>query len=357
MKKDIANDKLQDPQVMRTFPKIELHRHLEGTFDPKTLFEIAKKNKLDIPADFDEFKTTIQFPKDQDPDFLLFLSKFRTDWYRSHDDVENITYHSVYNMKDDGMFYIELRFSPEHFSLQNNFDRAEITRLIIKTANKAAADAGFRIKYLITFNRNKQTQEEMLELYDIITSLNEPDIVGIDLAGDELNYPPDLFDKFFARIRKDRKYKATVHAGEVTKSDQIWTAIKRLYARRIGHGTSTIDDPELQEYLKENFIVLEQCITSNHQTGSWKEEENHPFGRLFRQGVPVTLNSDDPSIQDTDLSDDYVKAVKYFDLSLEDLVQANLTALNAAFLTKDEKTKLVDEYALAVKKFRSQTRL
>lgn len=348
---------LADPQVMRTFPKIELHRHLEGTFDPRTLFEIATKNGLDVPTDFDEFKRTIQFPKDEEPDFLLFLSKFRTDWYRSLEDVERITYQSVYNMKHDGIFYIELRFSPEHFALQNDFDRKEITRLVISTANKAAADAGFNIKYLITFNRNKQTQEEMLSLYDMILDLDEPDIVGIDLAGDELNFPPDLFDKFFEKIKKDKKYKATVHAGEVTKSDQIWTAVKKLYARRIGHGTSTIDDPELQEYLKEHFIVLEQCITSNYQTGSWKDEKNHPLGRLFRGGVPVTINSDDPSIQDTDLTDDYVKAVKYFDLSLEDLVKTNLTALNAAFITKDEKTRLIDEYASAIKSFRGRTGL
>jgi adenosine deaminase len=353
MKTKSPADVLRDPKVMRTFPKIELHRHLEGTFDPRTLFEIATKNELDVPDNFEEFKQTIQFPKDQEPDFLLFLSKFRTDWYRSFEDVEKITYQSVYNMKDDGIFYIELRFSPEHFSLQNDFDRKDITRLVISSANRAAKDAGFHIKYLITFNRNKQTQEEMLELYEMIVSLDEPDIVGIDLAGDELNFPPDLFDKFFARIKKDRKYKATVHAGEVTKSDQIWTAVKRLYARRIGHGTSAIDDPELQEYLKENFIVLEQCITSNYQTGSWKDEENHPLGRLFRNGVPVTINSDDPSIQDTDLTDDYVKAVSYFDLTLEDLVKANLTALNAAFISREEKVAMIDEYARAVKTFRA----
>jgi adenosine deaminase len=348
---------LRDPAVMRTFPKIELHRHLEGTFDPKTLHEIAQKNKLDVPKDFEQFKTTIQFPKDQKPDFKLFLSKFKTDWYRSHEDVEKITYQSVYNMKDDGIFYIELRFSPEHFSLQNDFDRKEITKLVISAANRAARDAGFHIKYLITFNRNKQTQEEMLELYEMISSLNEPDIVGIDLAGDEQSFPPDLFDKFFSRIKQDKKYKATVHAGEVTESDQIWTAIKQLYARRIGHGTSTIKDPELQEYLKEHFIVLEQCITSNYQTGSWSEESSHPLGRLFRMGVPVTINSDDPSIQDTDLTDDYVKAVKYFDLSLEDLVQANLTALKSAFISKEEKAKLIEEYAAAVKAFRSLHRV
>lgn len=352
MNTDKKKSILSDRKYMSKFPKIELHRHLEGTFDPSTLYSIAQKNGLAVPEDFDEFKNTIQFPRDKEPDFLLFLSKFRTDWYRSHDDVEKITYHSVYQMKEDGIFYIELRFSPEHFSLQNNFDRREITNIVINAANKAASDAGFHIRYLITFNRNKQSPEEMISLYNMIKNMGLPEIVGIDLAGDEINYPPELFDPFFAEIQKDKLYKATVHAGEVTGSDQIWTAIKKLHAKRIGHGTSSINDLKLQEYLKEHFIVLEQCITSNYQTGSWKDEHNHPMGALHRKGVPVTINSDDPSIQNTDLTDDYIKAVNYFAFSLEDLVQLNLTALKATFLSSKKKQELINEYADAVKTFR-----
>ncbi|AHC16840.1 adenosine deaminase [Salinispira pacifica] len=357
MNTDKKKSILTSRKYMCKFPKIELHRHLEGTFDPATLYSIAKKNGLDVPGDFEEFKTTIQFPREEEPDFLLFLSKFRTDWYASHDDVEKIAYNSVYKMKEDGIFYIELRFSPEHFSLQNDFDRREITKLVIDAGNKAAKDAGFHIRYLITFNRNKQTPEEMISLYKMIKDLGIPEIVGIDLAGDEMNYPPELFDSFFSQIQSDKLYKATVHAGEVTDSDQIWTAVTKLHAKRIGHGTSSINDPKLQEYLKEHFIVLEQCITSNYQTGSWKDESNHPMGALHRNGVPVTINSDDPSIQNTDLTDDYIKAVTYFDFSLEDLVQLNLTALKATFLSGSKKQKLIDEYASAVKRFRQFTGL
>ncbi len=335
------------------FPKVELHRHLEGTFDLPTWHKIALKNGLDVPKAFNAFKQYVQFPKESKPDFQLFLSKFKNDWYRSYEDVYNITYASVKNLKADGIFYIELRFSPEHFSLQNNYDRREITRLIVEAGNKAAQEAGFKIKYLITLNRGKQDEQGMYNLYKAIASLNLTDIVGIDLAGDEQNYPISLFKNLFKTIHSDNIYKSTIHAGEVTPSSEIWSAIE-LGASRIGHGTATITDPSLQQLLKERFIVLEQCITSNYQTGSWPDETNHPLGRLFRLGVPVTINSDDPTIQDTDLSDDYVKAANYFKFSIEEFTALNLTALNASFLPAKERERIGDEYRREVERFKEK---
>jgi adenosine deaminase len=347
----------KDKAIMREFPKIELHRHLEGTFALPTLHRIAQKNGLDYSADFNEFKKAVQFPRDSEPDFLTFLSKFKNDWYRSHQDVWDVVYDSVRGFVDDGLFYIELRFSPEHFSFHNDFDRMEITRLVIDAANKAADETGVRIRYLITFNRGKQDQYEMIDLYRTIRDLKIPEIVGIDLAGDETNYPPESFTEFFKTIKDEGIYEATIHAGEVTPSDQIWAAIDQLHASRIGHGTTSIDDAELQARLKKDGIVLEQCITSNYQTGSWVDERNHPLGRLYRSGVPVTINSDDPSIQDTDLTDDYMKACEYFDLTLEDLIRLNQIAIAGTFLKPEEKKELSNAYLGAVADFRKKHRI
>lgn len=345
--------KLLDKAVMSEFPKVELHRHLEGTFALKTLHEVAMKNRLPLSRNFREFKSQVQFPRDEGPDFLKFLSKFRTDWYRSLDDVERVVFDSVLELKSDGLYYIELRFSPEHFALQNNFDRIEITRLIIDTANRAAKQIGVRVKYLITFNRNKQDQDEMIALYSKIRDLRHPDIVGVDLAGDETNFPPELFTRFFDVVRKDGLYKATIHAGEVSPPEQIWEAINLLHASRIGHGTSSINDPKLQTYLREHRIALEQCITSNYQTGSWVDEEHHPLGALYHNNVPVTINSDDPFIQDTDLTDDYVKATRYFGFTVDDFVRLNMLALETSFLNDQDKMALGQEYVRRANEFRT----
>jgi len=350
----IAQDILLNKDIMINFPKVELHRHLEGSMPIKNLFELSNKNKIGLPENLNDFQKEVQFPRDQGPDFLLFLSKFRNNYYKSEDDVYYITYESVKNLKNDGIYYIELRFSPEHYCLENNFDRQQITKLIIEAGNKAAKDTGIKIKYLVSFNRNKQTQEEMLSLYNQLKKLKLDDIVGIDLAGDELNFPPRLFTKFFSTVFHDGLYKMTIHAGEVTPPEQIWDAIFYLYASRIGHGVATIKDPELQLYLKDNGIYLEQCITSNKQTGAWVDEENHPLGYLFKKGVPVTMNSDDPVIQNTDLTDDYIKSVKYFDFSLDDLIRINLNALSGSFLSQDEKKAFASEYIKKVEDFKKK---
>jgi len=347
-------NKLMQKSVMEEFPKVELHRHLEGTFPVEKLHQLSLKNNLERPRDFESFKKEVQFPKDSSPDFLTFLTKFRNDWYRSLDDVYFIAYHSVKELVKDGLFYCELRFSPEHFALENDFDRAQVTQLIVQAGNTAAKEVGLEIRYLLTFNRSKQTSSEMIELYNRLKRLEIPEIVGIDLAGDEINYPPEQFRDFFTLIESDGLYKSTVHAGEVTPSDQIWEAIRNLHADRIGHGTSTIDDQPLQQFLKTSGIALELCITSNYQTGSWEDERNHPIGALYRNGVPVTLNSDDPFIQNTDLTDDYMKAVEYFGFDLHDLIQLNLNAIGASFLPKDRREGMQKDYLKKVEEFKER---
>lgn len=347
-------DYRENKTIMRAFPKVELHRHLEGAFYLPTLHRIAMTNALPYSTALDAFKKEVQFPRDSEPDFLKFLSKFKNDWYRSHQDVYDVAHDSVLDFVSDGLFYIELRFSPEHFALQNNFDRMEITRLVIQASNDAAKEIGLHIRYLITFNRAKQDQHEMLALYRKIRGLEIPEIVGIDLAGDETGFPPKLFTDFFTSVKEDGIYGTTIHAGEVSPSEQIWDSIDHLHASRIGHGTSSVDDPKLQKELIARSVVLEQCITSNYQTGSWVDEPNHPLGRLYRAGVPVTINSDDPTIQDTDLTDDYMKACTYFDLDIEDLIKLNLTALEGSFLPAKDKESLKTAYIKQVEAFRAK---
>ncbi|HNV44669.1 MAG TPA: adenosine deaminase [Exilispira sp.] len=345
------SQKLNNRKIIEAFPKIELHRHLEGAMHVKTLYDISLKNNLSYPKSFDEFQNEVQFPKDSEPDFLVFLSKFKNNWYKSYEDIEKVCYESVKQLARESIFYIELRFSPEHYALENNFDRIEVTKLVIDACNKAAKEENINVKYLITFNRAKQDQKEMIKLYKKLAKANIPDIVGIDLAGDEIHYPPKDFAKLFTEIYNDGLYKVTVHAGEVTPASQIWDAIMFLYASRIGHGVAAIHDQKLQMYLKEKNIALEQCITSNHHTGAWPDEKTHPCAKLIEAGVPVTINTDDPMIQNSDLTDDYLKLIKYFSFDLNKLISINKTAIFSAFIDDKEKVKLWDKYMEKIKEF------
>lgn len=338
------NELLLKREVMDTFPKVELHRHIEGSFHLETLYTIARRNNLDIPESFVDFIDLVQFPKNHKPDFALFLSKFRTDWYRNYKDIEDIIYHSVLNFKKENLFFLELRFSPEHFCLHNDFNRIEVTKLILSAANNAAKEIGLKIKYLITLNRNKQNQHEMLALYRKIIDAGFNEIIGFDLAGNEEWNPAEEFIDLFSQIHRENKIGITIHAGEVTPPEQIWKAVDKLHAKRIGHGTAAIKDLSLQEKLKKEKIYLEQCPVSNYFTGSWIDTPSHPFKNLYKDGVLVTLNSDDPTIQDTNLTDDYIAAIKYFDINVEDLKKLNIRSLEASFMSDREKRVYISEY-------------
>lgn len=339
---------LLDKSLIKTFPKIELHRHLEGMFSLKHLFELSKKNNLDTPKAYNEFKKEVQFPKDSGPDFLLFLSKFKRFWYRSLDDIDYLVYHSVLTLKEEGLIYLELRFAPEHFAEFNNFNRIDVVKTVINASNRAAREINLPINYLLTYNRMFQTAEEMIRQHKEIDKLNIKEIVGIDLAGDEVNYAPELYTSFFDYIKSLNKYKIDIHAGEVTDSSQIWSAIDKLHADRIGHGISAIQDKKLLEYIKEKQIYLCQCLTSNFQTGAWVDSPTHPMNDLYKMGYPVCINSDDPSIQDADLTDDYLKCIDYFGFTEEDLYKLNINAIKASFISEEEKEtlqkKLKEEY-------------
>lgn len=350
------NDTQLSRDIILKMPKIEVHRHLEGTYPINSLFEMAIRNNLDVPSDIDTFKKAFQFPKNHKPDFLLFLSKFKKFWYKSIDDVKYITFKSVEALADENIFYIELRFNPLHFTELTNLDPCDVTKAIIETADSAAKKIGLHIRYILTFNRGVQTAEEMIHTYKILQNNDLSRVVGIDLAGDEINYPPELFTRFFDLVKKDGQFNIDIHAGEVTDSNNIWISIDQLHADRIGHGVSAINDTKLQNVLKEKQIFLAQCITSNYQTGAWEDEPSHPMKDLAESGVPITIASDDPTIQDSLLTDDYMKAIENFEWNLDSMIQLNLKSFDSTFLTSQEKDNLKREYQTSIENFTSKLR-
>ena len=343
-----------DRDILTLMPKIEVHRHLEGTYPIESLFRMAQKNKLDVPSDLESFKKAFQFPKNHEPDFLLFLSKFKKFWYKTLEDVANIAFDSVKSFAEENLHYIELRFNPLHFTELTGLNPKDVTKTIIDSSNAAASEISLKIRYLLTFNRSVQTASEMLKTYRELLDIDLTGVVGIDLAGDEINYPPEMFPEFFDVIKKDGLFKIDIHAGEVTDSKNMWVSIDQLHTDRIGHGVAAINDIKLQNVLKEKNIFLAQCITSNYQTGAWTDEKTHPIKPLTEAGVPVTLASDDPTIQDSLLVDDYEKAVSNFNWTIEDLINSNINSVNGCFLSDAEKADLTQSYTNAVLEFQKK---
>ena len=346
------NSKKISDSLIAELPKIELHRHLEGSFRMETLLELGKKRGLkELPLDNPEaFRHLVQMTSDDTPDFLTFLSKFRADWYSSLDDPRRLAYEAVEDAAKENIIYYEMRFSPEHFCRNSGFQIEEAMESVIDGARKAAEDNGMQVAFLITLGREKLTPDEMLEYIDRCLPYKKHGVVGFDLAGDELNYPPELFTKVFKGLYDKTGLHATIHAGEACGPENVRTSIVDLEAVRIGHGFRSVEDPAVVDLLIEKQAMLEICLTSNLQTGTVSRIEDHPFLKLYQKGVAVTLNSDDPQIQQSDLNTDYIIARDSFHFGMEDFLKVNRTSIKSIFQDDAFKKSLLKKYTALFEK-------
>lgn len=305
---------------------VDLHRHLEGSIRPGTLLEIAREFHVPVPGD--DLSKYVQMCDHDPASFLNFLGKFvplRQFWVH-REAIERVAQEAVQDAVKDGVTYLELRFSPVHFARRMGFDVARVADWII-TAARRAAD-GIRVEFVATLNRS----------FDL--SVNEPafDValksgwfVGVDLAGDELMCDGEQFIPWLRRA-KEKGLGVTIHAGEVQgKGGNVRVAIERFGADRIGHGTHALEDPQAVRLALERRVTFEVCLTSSRHTGSWADTATHPAKELFRRGVRVTLNTDDPSISRITLSGEHRKAVELGLFTRDQLARMQAIAMESAF--------------------------
>ena len=168
-------------------------------------------------------------------------------------------------------------------------------------------------------------------------------LCGLDLAGDELNFPAEQFSTLFAQAR-DVGWNITVHAGEAAGPESIWDAINLLGAQRIGHGVAAIRDNKLMDYLAKYHIGIEACPTSNFQTGTVENTAQHPLKTFLSRGIAVTLSTDDPGVSAIDIQHEYKVAAEVIGLNKRALSQIQINGVEQSFTTEEEKRAL---YALA----------
>ncbi|MDZ4159764.1 MAG: adenosine deaminase, partial [Anaerolineaceae bacterium] len=169
-------------------------------------------------------------------------------------------------------------------------------------------------------------------------------ITALDLAGDEANYPAELFGSHFQQAIA-AGWRITCHAGESAGAESIWRAIKELGAARIGHGVRAPEDPKLMDYLAEQRIGIETSLTSNVQTSTVPDYPSHPLRLFLQKGLLATINTDDPGISAINLRHEYEVAAPAAGLSPEMILRAQRNALEVAFLSSEEKAALVAKKA------------
>lgn len=329
-------------EQVRAWPKVELHRHLEGSVRFETALDLARQNGIvapgDDPADFD---AQVRWQPDECPDFRRFLDKFRPlrRLYTSRAAVERVTQEAIADAAADNICYLELRFNPDHYAESLGCSLETATEWIITAANEEAHRQQMMVRYLLTINRTYE-QERAEATVEAALRYQSAGVVGIDLAGDEVQNVAFGFAHLFRRGAA-AGLGITIHAGEAGPAANVWTALGLFSANRIGHGVQSVADPFLLSMLAARRVVLEVCPTSNVQTGAVPSLAAHPLKALLAAGVPVTLGTDDPSISRTTLTDEYALALGPLGLAPGQLRQVIFAGAHHAFLSPDERAALV----------------
>jgi adenosine deaminase len=353
--KSKEKNKIVRPPDFRTtlfnMPKIDLHRHLEGSLRLSTLAEIARQHGVDLPSlSLEELRPYVQVVDDP-PDFLVFLAKFKLlrRFYSSREAVERIAYEAVADAAADNVRYLELRFSPVALALNQGFRFEDVVDWVILAVDRAQQAYDIQVRLLVTTNRHEPQYAHRLA--EIAVDRKDRGIVGLDLAGDEVNFAkPDAFIEVFRWV-KTQGLHVTIHAAEAGPPANARDAVEKLGAERIGHGVRIREDIAVMDLIKREQITLEICPTSNLQTGIIPKLGQHPLFPFYQIGIPVTVNTDDPSISNTTLTDEFLVATGGAGVPFRALCQMILSAARAAFLPEPEKSRLVDWFTKALNKY------
>lgn len=328
---------------VQQWPKVELHRHLEGSVRFETAWELAQESPELAQWSPDQLRRAIEF--DGKRNFAHFLSKFETlrKLYTRPEHIQRVAAEAVEDAARDNIRYMELRFSPDHFATTSGYDRDEIADWILDSANEAARLHGVTVRFLLTIGRG-YAPEITTRILSIALRSREKGVVGVDLAGDEIRFPAEPFAPLFNRAYEEG-LGITIHAGEAGPASGVAKAVVDLHAHRIGHGIRSIEDTRVLELLRQREVALEVCPTSNLQTGVVASYAEHPLSALLNAGVAAVICSDDPRISRITLTDEYATAIMEMGLSPEELAQCVMNGIEHAFLTPEEKAPLREQVA------------
>ena len=336
------------PAIIKAMPKIDLHRHLEGSLRLETLFEIAQKFELDVVAPtIEALRPQVQITNDP-PNHDAFLSKFHVlrHFYRTPEMVSRLVYEVVADAALDNVQYLELRFSPQALSRVRGYALEDVTKWVIDAVQQASKDYNILVGLIVTLVRHDPF-EQAYKVAKVAMDNKHNGIVGLDLAGDEVRYPPEPFIPIFKEA-KEEGLGITIHAGEWASARGVQQALEELDADRIGHGIRAMENSKIVRLVLERMPTFEVCLTSNFQSGVVHQLDHHPLVDMFDLGLHATINTDDPTVSNITLSDEFEIAVNVLGLGYQELRQSTLTAAKGAFLPEEKRNQLVKYFAKAL---------
>lgn len=323
-------------QIVRTMPKVELHVHLEGAVPPEVLLELARRNRVILPATtIDELNEWYRFT-----DFSHFVQVYLaiSDCIRTPDDIELVARAFLENQASQNIVYSEVTYTAYTHARFKGIPYREQLAALARARTWAETALGVSMGIILDIPR-LVTPEEGLHIAKQAVQGMSDGVVALGLGGDEAKHPPEKFKASFD-LAHAAGLPCVPHAGEMAGASSIWDAIQKLHAVRIGHGIRCLEDPALVALLRERQIPLEVCPTSNVCLGVVANFADHPLPKLQHAGLCITLNSDDPALFHTSLTNEYLRVVEAFGFDEATVIGFAHNAIRASLLPADARSAI-----------------
>jgi adenosine deaminase len=332
-------------------PKVELHVHLEGSIRPETLLLLAERNSVTLPS------TTVEglrqwYRFTNFPHFVeIYLAI--SSCICSPEDIEFIAREFLRGQAAQQILHSEATFTPfTHYSSNKRIPFEDQIAALGRAREWAARELEISVGWVLDIARNARPIEHGLIVADWAISGMESGVVALGLGGMETGHPPELFQEAFARARA-AGLPAVPHAGETAGPESVRGALRALKAQRIGHGVRCLEDLGLVAELRDRQIPLEVCPSSNVCLGVAPSQSEHPLPRLLDEGLYITINSDDPPMFNTTLTDEYLRATQILGCGAETIEQLAINAVRASLLPEASRAEMERRFRTEFARLRS----
>ena len=312
-------------------PKTELHLHIEGTLEPKHMFELAKRNNISIPyKNIQEVKAAYNFHN---------LDSFLNIYYEgskvliNENDFFDLTWAYLLKCEEDNIVHTEIFFDPQvHTDRDISFD--VIINGIDRALKKANLEFGLTSKIIMCFLRHLDEESGFKVLDQALKHKDK--IFGVGLDSSELGNPPKKFEKLFKKASEEG-FITVAHAGEEGSTEYIWDSVNLLKVKRIDHGIQCLKDEKLVEELKKKQIPLTVCPLSNVKLCVFDKLENHNLKKMLNLGLRAMVNSDDPAYFGGYLNKNLIEIQSALDLTIEEVKTLIINSFKSSFLDEAKK--------------------
>lgn len=328
---------MNQTEFIRQLPKVELHLHIEGSLEPEMMFELALRNQIALPFTTpEEVKAAYEFTN---------LQSFLDIYYQGanvlihEQDFYDLTWAYLLRCKADNVIHTEIFFDP-----QTHTERGIAFDTVINGIHRALQDAktqlGISSRVIMCFLRHLDEDSAFATLEQALAHKDK--IIGVGLDSSEVGHPPEKFARVFAKAL-EAGFLTVAHAGEEGPVANIYNSLELLKVSRIDHGVRCADDPNLVVSLAQSRMPLTVCPLSNTKLKVFEEMKQHNVVDLLRQGLCVTINSDDPAYFGGYMTDNFLAVADSHMLTQEELAQFSRNAIEASFISDSEKQRLMSQ--------------